>query len=247
VSLAQDFVRAADPPALAEAMDVRLYPWQRRLLRSRDRRIAVVAPRQGGKTLTLAVKALHQALFAPQTTSLVLSATERQARECFRYVLMGYRRLARPVPSEVENRLSLELENGSRVVVVPASPATVRGYAADLLAVDECAFVEDQLLEAIFPMLAVTEGQVILASTPNGRRGFFAEVFLGTDPAWTRLKVTVADCTAISPAVVEEFARTYGEDRAREEFGGEFLDSERQAFLSDDVDRALGKVEAWNL
>jgi len=46
---------------------------------------------------------------------------------------------------------------------------------------------------------------------------------------------------------VEEFARTYGEDRAREEFGGEFLDSERQAFLSDDVDRALGKVEAWNL
>jgi hypothetical protein len=39
--------------------------------------------------------------------------------------------------------------------------------------------------------------------------------------------VTVEDCPAISKTVVEEFSRTYGEDRTREELFGEFLDSDR--------------------
>jgi hypothetical protein len=49
-------------------------------------------------------------------------------------------------------------QNGSRLVVVPASPGTIRGYAADLLCVDEAAFIDDDLFTAIWPMLAVTEG-----------------------------------------------------------------------------------------
>jgi hypothetical protein len=86
-----------------------------------------------------------------------------------------------------------------------------------------------------------------MASTPNGRRGFFADVFLSDDPAWHRVNVTVEDCPAISQDVVEEFRRTHGDEAARQEFYGEFLDSDRQAFATEAIDRAWGKCEAWSL
>jgi hypothetical protein len=247
-ALVEDFRRAAHPPDLAEAAGVTLYPWQFDLLADLGERTAVVSPRQGGKTLVAGLSALHTGLFRPGSVSLVLSASERQAREAFRYALTFYRRVGRPVEAEAENRLSLELENGSRLHVIPASASTVRGFAADLLVIDEAAYIDDSLFEATLPMLAATKGKVLMMSTPNGRRGYFAEVFLSDDPRWKKVRVTVEDCPGISSEVVEEFERRFGRDATRQEFYGEFLAPDRGAFSSDDIDRALAaKVEPWTL
>jgi hypothetical protein len=245
--LVEDFHRAVDPAALAGSVGVKLHRWQKRLIRSTDRRIALVAPRGAGKTLALSILGLHTALYRPQSVSLVLSASENQARWCFDYAARAYRRLSEPVAADAFNKRSLELSNGSRFFVVAASAHTARGYHADTLLLDEAAFIDEAVIEAILPSIAVTEGRIVLSSTPNGKRGTFASIFLGSDPAWSRWKITPEE-SGISPEAIAEFARLKGDDLARQEFGGEFLDSDRQAFATDDIDRALArKVTPWKL
>jgi hypothetical protein len=50
------------------------------------------------------------------------------------------------VKSTAERKLSLELENGSRIVTLPGSEKTIRGCSGtSLLVLDEAARVEDEL------------------------------------------------------------------------------------------------------
>ena len=59
---------------------------------------------------------------------------------------------ARARPAE---RASFPLANGSRIIALPGTEKTIRGYAAaDLVVIDEAARVEDDLLTAVRPMLA---------------------------------------------------------------------------------------------
>src|ERR1035437_4701637 len=72
--------------------------------------------------------------------------------------------------SNVRSRRQL----GSRICSLPGDPKTIRGFSAPALILeDEAAFVDDELFAAIKPMLAVSRGQLILMSTPFGRRGHF--------------------------------------------------------------------------
>jgi hypothetical protein len=84
------------------------------------------------------------------------------------------------VPPESESALQLELENGSRIVSLPGKEGTIRGYpGARLLAIDEAAWVPDDLYLAVRPMLAVSDGRLVALSTPHGTRGWFYEAWRG--------------------------------------------------------------------
>jgi hypothetical protein len=71
------------------------------------------------------------------------------------------------------NKLSLMLPNGSRIVGLPGTERTVRGFTASLILIDEAAGVEDAMYKALRPMLAVQRGDLWLISTPRSKRGFF--------------------------------------------------------------------------
>ena len=80
-------------------------------------------------------------------------------------------------------RCSLLFPNGSRIVGLPGTEGTVRGFSAvSLLLIDEAARVEDAMYKALRPMLAVGGGDLWLMSTPWGKRGFFYEAW----DAWRR-------------------------------------------------------------
>ena len=86
-----------------------------------------------------------------------------------------------------DNEISLLFPNGSRIVGLPGSEATIRGFSAvSLLLVDEAARVSDDLYKAIRPMLAVSGGSLWLMSTPFGRRGFFWDAWANGGPDWER-------------------------------------------------------------
>jgi hypothetical protein len=76
-----------------------------------------------------------------------------------------------PPPATVavnESSLRLELSNGSRIISLPASDATVRGYSnCSLLIIDEAPSVPDALIGAITPSLAVSDGRLIGAITES--------------------------------------------------------------------------------
>lgn len=248
-ALAADLRRAADPVALAESIGIVPDPWQREVLRSASRRILLNCCRQSGKTTTAALLAVHTAVYAPGSLTLVLSASERQARELVRAAVHAYRILdRRPVESESENRLSLELKNGSRIIAIPASASTTRGYpGTKLLIVDEAAQIEDDVFLAIQPSLAVSGGRLILMSTPFGRRGFFHHAWKERH-RWTYVEVSANECKRVDAQVIDEARRFKGEWWVRQEYFCSFESSETQAFDTVDVDRAFkSELKTWDV
>jgi phage FluMu gp28-like protein len=72
----------------------------------------------------------------------------------------------------------IELRNGSKIIALPCGPdgATLRGYTADLVVMDEAAFMpEDVIASVIFPMLATTNGTAIMLSTLGVETTFSTE------------------------------------------------------------------------
>src|SRR5918997_5874065 len=159
VWLREDLRLALDRAEFARALGLEPDPWQERLLRSSSDRVLLNCCRQSGKSTMTGLIALHRALYVPGTLLLCLAPTLRQSQELFGKVLGFYRDLDRPIPAQAERKLSLELENGSRIVTLPGTDKTIRGFSgAALLVVDEASRVADELYFAIRPMLAVSGG-----------------------------------------------------------------------------------------
>jgi hypothetical protein len=167
VSLAEDLKLALDRVAFAERLGILPDRWQQDLLQSSSDRMLLNCCRQSGKSTMTAIVALHRALYYPGSLTLRLAPALRQSQELFGKVLGFYRDLDRPVPAQAERRLSLELDNESRIVTLPGSEKTIRGFSGTaLLIVDEASRVADELYFAVRPMLAVSGGSLMVLSTP---------------------------------------------------------------------------------
>ena len=67
-------------------------------------------------------------------------------------VAQVYAAAGRAVPAETENKLTLELASGSRIVALPGSERTTRGYSAPaLIIIDEASRVDDEALRRLDP------------------------------------------------------------------------------------------------
>ena len=216
---------SADAVAFAGAVGITPDAWQERVLRWTGKRLLLNCSRQAGKSTTTSVLALHRALFTPRALILLISPSLRQSAELFRKVTDALGRLpVRPAMPE-ENKLSLQFANGSRIVSLPSSEATIRGFSAvSLIIEDEAAFVDDGLHAALRPMLAVSDGQLVLMSTPNGRRGHFFEAWERGGEAWERVQVKGYDVPRIARSFLDEERRALGE-RFRQEYGCEFVNA----------------------
>jgi hypothetical protein len=171
--------------------------------------------------------------------TLLLSPGERQSKELLRKVLGVYHRLGRPVAADAENKLTLELANTSRIVALPGKEATIRGFSAvDVLVVDEAARVEDSLYHAIRPMLAVSQGKLVIMSTPFGQRGFFHREWT-EGQGWERYHITAEQCPRISRQFLAEERLALGAWMFLQEYHGVFGANLDQVFPHDVVMRAI--------
>ncbi len=246
--LALDLARALDPVTLANKVGLEAEPWQEQVLRSRAPRVLLNCHRQAGKSTIAGLLAVHVALYQPGSLILLLSPAQRQSQELFKKAIYAYRALGRPVPPETENRLALELENGSRIVSLPGQEATVRSFSnVRLLVVDEAARVPDELYFSVRPMLAVSKGRLVAMSTPFGRRGWWWEA--SRDNAeWERYEIPATECPRISQAFLEEEKATMGDWWWRQEYMCEFMDNATSAFSVEEIENAFDKeVEPWDL
>ncbi len=229
-------------------------PWQKKVLQSKELEIILNCCRQSGKTETAAVKASHTARYKKGTLTVVISPTQRQSgilqRRVNRFLGMAndnWQKLSSHLVyeySEYEDTykivrrsvLSLELANESRVVSVPASPDTVRGYSPDLIIGDESAFIEDAVYAAVRPMRAAKPVQLIIMSTPKGKAGFFYDEWISKDPVWLRIKVSADDCPRISKKFLEREKDKLGKDFFEREYYNRFLEIEGSIFDQDMID-----------
>ena len=151
---------------------------------------------------------------------------------------------------------TIELENGSRIISLPARSAAVVGYTVDLLILDEAKLIPDDLYKSVRPMLATTGGRMIALTTPLGQRGWFWEAWKQCEEAllrgepepYKRFRRTCWDCPRLDRKFVENERRLIGDFWFRQEYLVEFLSPAGAVFRTEDIDRALvSKEEPYHL
>lgn len=228
-----DWVRwGLDAAAFArEALGFTPDDWQEKFLRSTAKRTLLNCSRQSGKSTAAAVKALHQAICFPGSIILCLSPSQRQSSELFRKVTTFHATMKDAPKPLTDNRLTLEFETGSRIVSLPGTEGTIRGYSSvSLLIIDEASRVDDGLYRSVRPMLAVSGGQLVAMSTPFGKRGFFHDEWHGQND-WLRVEVPASACPRIDAAFLAE---------ERASMGAWFFEQEYCCRFADAVDQLIG-------
>lgn len=229
---------------------------QTEFINSQATDIIINCTRQWGKTTTAGIKAAHKARFVSESEILVVSATQRQAGLLEAKAQWALTRAAQkftPVqgreyevmeydpedgPQIVRRSvLSLELSNGSRIISTPASEDSIRGYSPSMIVVDEDARVSDALYDALRPMRAAHSCQLVLQSTPNGKRGHFYREWHGDDPVWTRFEVPANECPRITKEFLErERTKMTSDAMYRQEYFCEFIDLAGSLFTQEMLD-----------
>jgi len=112
-----------------------------------------------------------------QPTVAFLANKGKTAMEILRKVQLAYSNLPLWLQPGVTdwNKTSFELENGARAVSEATSPDSIRGYAVDLLFVDEAAFVDnwDEFWPSTYNTITSSDTtSAVLVSTPRGLNHF---------------------------------------------------------------------------
>ena len=248
-NIAKSIKHGLDPVAFAvEELGFAPDPWQENVLRYSGERLIMLCSRQTGKSTVASILALHKALFSPGSLTLLVSPSQRQSSELFRKIVGEMNKLMYKPQKVEDNRLSMTLQSGSRVVSLPSQEATVRGFSSpDLVIIDEAARVQDSLYYALRPMLATSHGQLILLSTPSGRQGFFFDAW-ESESGWEKVKILAKDCPRITPEFLQEELETLGKWFYSQEYECEFVEGEHSVFRYDDVLAAFTpEVKSINL
>jgi Terminase large subunit, T4likevirus-type, N-terminal len=238
---AREFLRFSPDSAQARVLELSIH----------TRRIALNCNRQWGKSTIAAILAVHRLFTRPGVTVLIVAPSGRQSGETLRKVAGFLNVLDIPLRRDGVNRHSLALPNGSRIVSLPAVDSTVRGFSAvSMLIVDEASRVPDEVYLALRPALAVSQGDIVLVSTPNGRRGFFYREMTGSDndARWLRHTGPVSDCGPRVPQEFIEEEKARGDSYFRQEYLCEFVETGKylfdEALLHQIVKREL-EAYAW--
>jgi hypothetical protein len=228
-------------PEFAALVGMPLRRWQVAALALAQRMTVIVAPRQTGKSYSLALLAAWWAFTKPGQTVLIVSAGDDAAKR-----LLGMIRQVAAHPllrgSTVDESQSLlTLTNGSTVRSVPQSERAVRGWSVDLLLVDEAAMVsEDVLLGAALPTTAARpDARIVLASSPWATAGAFYRFATADTPGVVTFQWALRDADWIAEAVIEQARATLPPLRFAAEFEGRFVGREDAYFDPDSILRAV--------
>ena len=201
---------------------INFYPYQQRFLDDESRFVMAMFSRQVGKTFTACAKILRKCLQAEvagqRTRWVILSRGERQAAEAMDeaikplskafYIL--YQNLLKNkkgpefftdtfrTPNGVSYKaLEVAFPGGSRITALPANPDTARGYSANTL-LDEFAFHADsrKIWAALFPVISKSGLQLIITSTPNGKKNKFYDLWTTPTDVWSRHRTDIYEAVA---------------------------------------------------
>lgn len=151
----------------------RLYPWQLAVFRlydehPKDSIITIKSPRQRAKTHTIINLVMRECINNPKFTAIILCPTYQLCRKMYKEFDNNLSPIPKLIKSANSSYLEFEFFNKSQIKLKSAeSRSSLRGDTANLLIIDEGAFVNlDTALEC-FNYVNTTGGNIIIASTPT--------------------------------------------------------------------------------
>lgn len=222
---------------------IKTYPKQNDLINffRNYNRCVVLSVRQSGKSTSYNIFCLWYLCFYGTTRIMLLAQREKTAIELLGRLRMAYEYLpAFLKPAIVTyNKSSIEFSNYSKIEAFATASQGSRGASANILIVDECAFIPDNIandfMASVYPTVSRDKNaKVIFVSTPNGAsdKNLFYHTWKiagDSDPndinAWQRFRMDWWDVPGRDDAWMKNQLKTIGEERFRQEFGNEFIGS----------------------
>lgn len=233
MTLVTDLRAALDPAVLfRHAFGFDPIDWQTAYLRE-ERPAVVLKGRQVGASLAAAALAIHTATYRPNTHCIIVSPTLKQSSEIAVKARRGLRQLGTRL--DQDSASSLRLSNGSRILSLPGTARSVRGWSADLLILDEAAFIEAETWTAARALVA-TGGRLVVQSTPGAETGDFYELVQAEDLDVARYTIRSDSVPTIAPEFLEAERRAMSPDAYAAEYECAFAKTGASLFSLDRIE-----------
>ena len=164
-----------------------MFDYQEELVRDyvANRFNIVLKARQLGISEITAAYATWLMLFHREKNIIVMASKADTAKNIIRKIETGLKKLPKWLmlaDITVDNRLSIELSNGSRAKAIATSEDAGRSEAVSFLILDEAAFIHklDELWTGLYPTVQAG-GCVAVLSTPNGVGDKFHQLYMDAD------------------------------------------------------------------
>lgn len=208
--------------------------------RGTGRIITVNSSRQKGKSYMISNVLLYYAINYAKTKNYCVSPTLKQSKSIFHLIVDAISNSG-IIKSKNATDLTIILINGSSINFKSAEQRdALRGYTADFLAIDECAFIPDDIFYLILPWTDAKKAPILMTSTPFVKSGFFYTYFnYGKDLThntitvdWTDEKYKESIEQILSPEKLEEYRSVLPKNVFMTEYLGQFLDDDGTVFTN---------------
>jgi hypothetical protein len=161
--------------------------------------------------------------------------------------------LCRNIPYVISKTQDRIVVGKSQIIAMAANPDAIRGYEnVGVIFADEAAhwdlLDDDAVLQAIEPHRTKSDAHIIIVSTPNGRRGFFAKIFHNPETQyytdyrpWYVTEGLLIDRAEVEKIVKEDYYRF------EQEYNCKFLTTKYSAFPEEVLVIAEQNSEAYQL
>jgi hypothetical protein len=178
----------------------------------------VVKGRQVGASTGAASTAIRYARHFPNFLAAIVSPSLKQSAEVKLRAKEGLVRLGEDLVQD--SSTTLGLDNGSRILSLPGSAKAVRGWSANLLIIDEAAYLDPDTFLAVRATVAATGGRMIVQSTPSAPFGHFYDIITHPEPGWSIYRVSSEDVPTVSrDFLASEKSKLSDNDYAQEYLG----------------------------
>lgn len=140
-------------------------------------KIAVIkSVRQSGKTFLLQIELLKMA-FAHRCTSIVFEPTIPLARKVYKSITKALDGSGL-IKSANSQLLEVEFTNGSEILFKSTEQLNRGLTVTGLLILDECAYLDDESIYSILPLVNAHKAPIIIASSPFAMDGYYYSMYL---------------------------------------------------------------------
>lgn len=204
------------------------FSYQKKILNCKSKRIAIRSGRQIGKTTCMAALVLYRAFTYPSQIILIIAPKRGQSKILFQ-MIQDFVNNKEFIKKSILRETTTEMffDNGSRMYCLSGaiqSSDKTRGHSPNLMIIDEAAFVPNETYDALKPSVIASKGDIILISTPYGKRGFFYNAFLPKSE-YTPFCIKCSQCPNISAIDLQKERNRPGmtKNKFKQEYEAEFI------------------------
>jgi len=230
------------------AKKCRMYGYQEKLMKEDADRIIINKSRQIGISSFYAFKSLIGAMNGKKI--IIVSPSEKQSNNFLNYAKECYVNIVNRLKDRISfvgdglvrfTHEDMWFEGGGRMLSLPNSSKTIRGFTGDEVIMDEVAHIDNanELYEAVAPMI-IRGGKITLISTPLGENGLFAEYWRGAEAkGFKKVLINYRECPDFTEDKMAVARKSMDELSWRQEYENEFLGTVDAYFPMDLIGRCV--------